>query len=139
MYLSYFVICICVIELLFGVTNSYLASSAARLWNDIQICNQENCKYCRYKYKMQNLGLKCKIRKSSYICWKSGAACSYFATQKHRNSKILVYMDLYNGVWYFHCFSVFAFEKVNLRGNIVAGEWGQMKFETKWGNKAKFI
>ena len=53
MYLYHFEICICVIDLLFGVTNSYLASSAARLWNDIQICNQENCKYCRYKYKMQ--------------------------------------------------------------------------------------
>ena len=42
---------------------------------------------------------------------------------------------------------MFAFEKVNLRGYIVAGEWGQMKFETengenlkrKMGNKAKFI
>ena len=43
-----------------------------------------------------------------------------------------------NRAWNFHCFRVFALGKVNLRGYIVAGEWGQMKFETKWGNKAKF-
>ena len=44
-----------------------------------------------------------------------------------------------NRAWNFHCFRVFALGKVNLRGYIVAGEWSQMKFETKWGNKAKFI
>ena len=32
----YFLICICVVELLFGVTNCYLPSSAARLWNYIK-------------------------------------------------------------------------------------------------------
>ena len=29
-----------------------------------------------------------------------------------------------NRAWNFHCFRVFALGKVNLRGYIVAGEWG---------------
>ena len=39
-----------------------------------------NAKYSRYKYKMQNLEQKCKIRQFSYICEKSGPLGSYFTT-----------------------------------------------------------
>ena len=39
-----------------------------------------NTKYSRYKYKMQNLEQKCKIRQFSYICEKSEPLCSYFTT-----------------------------------------------------------
>ena len=39
-----------------------------------------NTKYSRYKYKMQNLEQKCKIRQFSYICEKSGPLGSYFTT-----------------------------------------------------------
>ena len=39
-----------------------------------------NTKYSRYKYKMQNLEQKCKIRQFSYICEKSGPLDSYFTT-----------------------------------------------------------
>ena len=39
-----------------------------------------NTKYSRYKYKMQNLEQKCKIRQFSYICEKSEPLGSYFTT-----------------------------------------------------------
>ena len=55
--LLYFLLSICVIQLLFGVTNSYLAlSSAARLWNhiQIQIRSLANCKYEIFQIQIQN-------------------------------------------------------------------------------------
>ena len=53
----HFLLSICVIQLLFGVTNSYLAlSSAARLWNhiQIQIRSLANCKYEIFQIQIQN-------------------------------------------------------------------------------------
>ena len=59
----HFLLSICVIQLLFGVTNSYLAlSSAARLWNHIQICSLANCKCKIFQIQIQNAKLGAEVQ-----------------------------------------------------------------------------
>ena len=147
-----------------------------------------NTKYSRYKYKMQNLEQKCKIRQFSYICEKSGPLGSYFTTgdveirlisgKRCFQAKVIltsfvlcrtfkgrytskwvvqkyIKQKYQNQIWslYFEKFSTWSnadtlssfhivciwkseFERIHCHGRV---EWGQIEFETKWGNKAEFM